>query len=251
MRRTSALQEGVACMRLLGRLFRRRRKVVSGGTLTPNGRLVARKISQDETESIRVVDRRGRSSEAEIDKSGNLSHSITGPSPRGEEGSLDVCSLLVERLNKEGSTWGRPFRPDGADRGVDCVAEDHEKKLHIQVTRIPSRSIWRKLAMLGSVGSQITVGEAAQDLFNAIQNKQSIPPHDRPAITLAIDSMDNPGHATPQVVKSFRRRYAHYVDSLGFSSVWVVGPVAAYVLRLDKGVPLHTTKAPRLNGPAA
>src|SRR6266446_5535619 len=67
-----------------------------GGNLPMSSKLIARKISDDKTEAIRVADDQQRSSAVDVDREGNLRHSIAGKSPKGEEGSSAVCALLVE-----------------------------------------------------------------------------------------------------------------------------------------------------------
>jgi hypothetical protein len=206
-----------------------------GGDLRMSGKLVARKISSDNTEAIRVADDQQRSSEADVDRQGNLRHSITGKSPRGEEGSCAICSLLVERLNKTGGNWGLPTKPDH-EYGVDCDTTDGLAALHIQVTRLPDRSMWAGLGRHGAFSKKTTVEQAADDLRQAIRHKQSIPPLQRSAVTLAIDAMDVPGHAVPSVAEVFRKRHGAEVSRLGFQSIWVVGPTADLVEQLDRSL---------------
>ena len=120
--------------------------VQTGGNIAPSGRLVGRKLSTDGTEAIRVSDSQKRSSATDLDTSGQLSYSIEGVSPRGESDTLDVCRTLIQRLNMSGGQWGAPTVPDGPEGGIDCVANDGQQALYIQVTRAVSKQdIWRQL----------------------------------------------------------------------------------------------------------
>ncbi len=203
------------------------------GSSSTSGRLVARKISKDGTEAIRVADDQGRSSAADVDDKGNIQTSIKGPSPRGEEGALNACALLIERLNLEGSNWSKPSRPVGNDRGIDCESADGEKKLQIQVTRLNDSAMWAALARDGSVKRPNTIDSAADDLRRAISHKEDIPSSIRSEVTLAIDAIDTSAHIVQTVAEQFKKKYGSDVGSLGFHSIWVVGPVVRLVFRLD------------------
>ena len=81
-------------------------------------------------------ERQGRACAASLDKNGNLSYSLTGSSPQGEEDTLRVCQILVSRLNQAGGNWGQPSLV--CDGPVDCEAGDLQftgRKLHAQVVR--------------------------------------------------------------------------------------------------------------------
>lgn len=195
---------------------------------------IARKNSSDKTEAIRVVDEQGRSSEADVNQQGNLSHSITGKSPRGREGEDVVSGLLVEHLNKnkEGEKWRTPIRVEH-EHGVDYETTDGRDKLEIQVTRLPDESMWMKLGRTGTFSKNTTIEKAADDLREAIRHKESIPARQRSTLTVAIDAMDTSGHAVPAVATVFRQRYGAEVQRLGFQSIWVVGPIVDLVEQLD------------------
>lgn len=205
------------------------------GTVGATGKLIARKISADKTEEevIRVVNGHLRSSSIELDEQGNLRHSIQGTSPRGEDGSVEVCNLLIERLNSDGACWGAASQPKGRERGIDCEAMYGARTLQIQVTRLPARRMWAALANRRAVSCQTTVDGAADELRKAIKHKESTPLADRPSITLAINALDTAGHALPAVAEHFRHKYGAEMSNLGFESIWIVGPIVSLVMRLD------------------
>jgi hypothetical protein len=111
-----------------------------------SGRLIAQKIPKDKkTEAIRILDDQGRSSTTDLDDRGMLRYSIEGPSSTGESGTLEVCSIFIERLNQDGSHWGKPHPPEGREVGIDCETTDGTSKLNIQVTRAADFQLWRIL----------------------------------------------------------------------------------------------------------
>jgi hypothetical protein len=211
-----------------------RREKDLGGNIPMGGRLVARKISTEGTEAIRGEDQ--RRSSADIDIDGKLSYIIKGSSPQGETGSIEVCKALIECLNKEGSHWREP-RPIDFSDDYDCIAYDGSQELHIQVTRALEERLWRLLANEGKAGEEhITVKEAADDLWHAIEKKKDY--GDKGNIILAIDARDTPGHALQVVVESCWQRHKMEIRELGFKAIWVVGPIEELIIQLDCPKPL-------------
>jgi hypothetical protein len=206
-----------------------------GGSISPSGRLVAQKDSTDGTEAIRVADSQKRSSATNLDANGTLSHTIEGPSPKGEADTLDVCRVLIKRLNMDGGRWSEPSRPEGPEGGIDCVASDGQQNLYIQVTRaVSNQDTWRQLRHSGSVATITTIEHAADDLLDCARAKARGVPRDQlSGIVLALDAMDNVSHSLKAVIMDFRKRHGHTVRALGFKAVWVVGPLESQTSRLD------------------
>ena len=221
-------------IRRIKEIFRPVRHIDIDGELSFETRFVARKISKDGTESIRIKESTGRAVDADIDDTGAVAIEIQGQSPQGEEGALAACQILVEHLNTGAATWGELIRDHQPERGVDCVAKDGDEELLIQVTRIPDPAFWRELADRMHLTRTSSTDKSALDLYSAIRKKQSIAPSSRECIVLAVDAMDTPAHATRPVVTILRNKYGHEIDALGFRSVWVVGPVEGACIRLDR-----------------
>jgi hypothetical protein len=205
------------------------------GNITSDGRLVARKDSDDGAEAVRVADSQKRTSATDLKVDGTLSYTIGGSSPQGEEDSLDVCKVLIQRLNLEGRRWAAPTKPGGPEGGIDCVTSDGQQELHIQVTRaVSNQDIWRKLGQSGTVATPTTVQDAANDLLNCAKVKaQRVPRDELARIVLALNAMDTPGHSLCAVTDDFRKRHGQAVRALGFKVVWVVGPLTELTTRLD------------------
>jgi hypothetical protein len=140
---------------------------------------------------------------------------------------------LIERLNQDGSHWGKPHPPEGREAGIDCETTDGTSRLNIQVTRSADIRLWRNLGKVGSAVEGVTIEEIADQLRAAIAHKESVPPSNRGNILLAFNALDTPGHAVGAAVDLFRRRYGAEVAALGFSAIWVVGPTVSLMMRLD------------------
>jgi hypothetical protein len=88
----------------------------------------------------------GRAASADLDEDGLLSFSVSGSSPQGEELTLIVCKLLVQKLNLDGHTWNEPVSGDGV---VDCQATDENDPsqfLKCQVVRaVSDQKLWKQL----------------------------------------------------------------------------------------------------------
>lgn len=197
--------------------------------------LVAERISSDGSKALRVSERE-TSAWADMDQVIPIRFGTQGEPRRGERDSIKVCSILIERLNSDGASWGTPKQPEGLEEGVDGVAHDvrdpSTKPLRIQVTRSLARTkYWAELDRSKQLGVQRTGSEEnlATDLFNAIQRKKN----HRKDVVLALNAIFTPGHAFVPVVTVFHSRYLRAVQSLGFEAIWIVGPTARYTAQLD------------------
>jgi hypothetical protein len=185
------------------------------------------------TEAVRITDGQGQESSTDLGPDGSLLTKLTGKSPQGESNSLEVCRILIRRLNENGCGWGEPDRPPGPEEGVDCIACSAGGKLKIQVTRIAGEKTWRDLANSGRFDDAHSILEAVSELRKAIRRKELIPPCQRKDLVLALDAIDTTEYALRPVVESFRNQYRSEVQGLGFQAIWVVGPLETMTLRLD------------------
>jgi len=219
---------------LIGKFQHRRQSADPGGNLTLSGSLVARKISSTGAQATRVVDAPASASVDKFDADAPIIYSITGDGPQGERLTIPICRILVERINELGEHWSTPTKPEGPEQGIDCVSTSGAESLFIQVTRsIGDESMWQGLAQSGSIARSAKEEDLADELFRAISHKETIPPVDRTNITVALDAYLSSGTTLPSVVAVFRSKYGESIRSLGFRSVWVVGPTTAHTTRLD------------------
>lgn len=206
-----------------------------GGSVSPSGRLIAQKESTDGTEAIRVLDSQKRSSATDLDSNEKISYTIQGPSPKGEENTLDVCRVLINRLNLEGGQWCEPAKPVELEGGIDWEAKDGEMVLSVQVTRaVSNQDTWQQLGQSGNVASITTIENAADDLLARAREKaRGVPRVQLSEIVLALDAMDTAGHTLKAVVNEFWKRHSATVRALGFKAIWIIGPLENQTSRLD------------------
>ena len=168
---------------------------------------------------------------------GQIQNNLSGSSRKGEQDTLHVCRLLVEKLNRDGATWNVPQLLDDVN-DVDCEATDMNASsvhLQIQVTRaICDPGFWSALANQRELSLQVSPGIAAAQLRQAIEKKESIPPRHRGQLVLALDANRLPAHSFNTVVAEFKKANLQWAQQLGFREIWIVGPVTDLVRRLDR-----------------
>jgi hypothetical protein len=180
---------------------------------------------------------RGRAASGDADDSGMIAITVSGSSPRGEEGTLESAQRLVEHLNLTGGRWAPPIEVVGVQH-IDATAERADgaegSALTIQVVRaLTDAAFWRSLGRSSNAAISIPVSEAAGLLKSAVEFKaDKIPREIRAALTLALDATDVPGLSLDPVVDEFNSAHGGWAESLGFESVWVVGPWREMVRRL-------------------
>jgi hypothetical protein len=175
----------------------------------------------------------GRAASADCDD-GLLSYSVSGSSPQGEESTLEVCKLLIQKLNLDGSAWDEPVQVKGSD--VDCETTDinnPSQRLQIQVVRaIADQELWKYLNTRGTAQeSNVDPSILRSYIEKAIKKKEKSA---RKGLTLVLDATLLPGIALDEVIEVFRDQRSAWASSLGFEGIWLVGPVNELVQRLDQ-----------------
>jgi hypothetical protein len=163
--------------------------------------------------------------------------SIEGDSRQGESGTIEVCGILVRRLNKDGFSWESPYDPTAdisrREEGIDCEAKDREKVLKVQVTRVET-DIWKDLSKNQKAGKISKIKCTVENIWNVILRKSNrIPPDQRKDLVLALDAIETPIYALENVVEAFGNKYGAKTTSLGYEAVWMVGPTEELTYRLD------------------
>jgi hypothetical protein len=173
-----------------------------------------------------------RSAAADLAPDGAVTDEIEGRASKKEASELRSATILVDRLNMLGANWSHPEARSGLEDGVDCIAHGADgKTLRIQVTT-PEREIWARLRNERSVGrANPSVDRAVEAQHGAIKAKALLA--GRENIVLALDATDSPRYALRAVVDEFRTRHSVWAASVGYLAIWVVGPVADMVYRLD------------------
>jgi hypothetical protein len=187
---------------------------------------------------VRVADSNRTSSGTDLDaERATLLYSIEGLSRQNEQGVERVSALLVERLNLDGAKWGPPVvkKLNEFEQGIDATAIDGTRFLRMQVTRAePSGEVWSRLRANGMTRGALSVEEAAAILRWAIERKASkAPTSQRAELVLVLDALDTASFALDAVVEAFRHKFGSWARSLGYESIWVVGPNVRLTARLD------------------
>jgi hypothetical protein len=179
--------------------------------------------------------REGGTSTADQSEEGALSYRLTGNSPQGEEDTPSACRILVATLNKAGGDWDEPTKGDGV---VDCEAVDRQcnkQKLRVQIVRANvDPDFWRTLSRDGKIEGNDTPEALVEQIKFAIDAKdKKIPKVSRRGLLLALDATRLPALSFDAVTEAFRSRWGPWAHTLGFDSVWLVGPSESLTWQLD------------------
>ena len=187
---------------------------------------------------FRESERQGRVASADENDDGLFSYTLTGTSPQGEEDTLPTCRILIQTLNAAGATWCDLAKPKNAGV-VDCTAvnrANRKEELNIQVVRaITDGQLWEKLARDGKIRESDVDKNALLELIKDSINKKArmIPCTIRRSIVLALDATRLPALTLDSVVSQCRDVLGPWIVSLGFQSVWLVGPTPDLTWQLD------------------
>lgn len=184
----------------------------------------------------------GRERAVSADQFGNGALHLTacGEPSHNEDGTLETCEMLIRRLNEiHDCYWGAPEKNDdpqlhyidAISRGIGAYAG---RELKIQVIRaVIVNDYWQALHKNGRSELTRTVDEMSDHLKKVIEKKVNrIPADVRQELVLALGAIDVPAAAFDDVINSFNRNHTRWVRTLGFQSVWVVGPTLRMVHQL-------------------
>ncbi|HEY8010940.1 MAG TPA: hypothetical protein VIE67_08065 [Rudaea sp.] len=197
------------------------------GTVTRGGKVVGF------SESLRE----GRAASGDFQHSGTLDYGFVGPTPKGEQGTLETCRTLVRVMNTDEPIWREPEALSTLPH-IDCrVArlDGHEPALDIQVVRaFVDPAFWQHVRQTGQgAGVSVTSKELAQGLLAAIELKANkIPLQARSSLLLALSALDSPVMAFDAVVDEFRNQFSLWAAAQGFLAIWLVGPNSMLTHRL-------------------
>ncbi|MEM4721763.1 MAG: hypothetical protein QXT73_06875 [Candidatus Methanomethylicaceae archaeon] len=211
----------------------KKEKELDGG-LTMHGRLVARKISPDGSDAIRVADDQRQSVTADLTSGGAARYEVAGKSSQNEEGTLYVCQILAHRLRDDRIVRGVQ-KATGPERGVDCEILTNTEILQVQITRPATPDFWKTLNTNAEAKRSISLTDAAADVVAVVKAKaQKTSFNDRAQIILALDATETAVHAMPSVVRVICEQYSNDIAKLGFKAVWIVGPTSELTFRIDQ-----------------
>ena len=194
--------------------------------------------------SFRESERQGRVASADENDDGSLSYILTGTTPQGEEDTVLTCRILIQAMNAAGATWGEPTEPKMT--GIaDCISvnkNNNKETLEIQVVRaVADKKIWAKLAKDGRICEQNVdkndLIEMIKDSINIKASEKKIPFKMRSKLVLALDATRVPVLVLDIVSQHCKNILGNWISSLGFQSVWLVGPKAELTWQLDDSDP--------------
>ncbi len=190
------------------------------------------------TVGFRESERNGRIASADQNEDGSLSYSLKGTSPQGEEDTLSACKILVQAINEAGGNWTQPKLGEGVE---DCIVADKTNQkniIRIQVVRaITDANLWRRLSEKGRIDqSDISKNDLLAQLKLSVEKKadnRKIPASIRINLLLALDATRLPALSFEDVIEEYVERYGFWTRSVGFESVWLIGPIPSLTWRLD------------------
>lgn len=190
--------------------------------------------SSDNSRSSLRMERDGLRGSVDVNADGSMASSLIGQPPDGELGEHLVCLHLVEHLNQEGGSWGAltfAIKDARKERGVDGWCHNLTgAKLQIQVTHADGE-VWARLNQAGSVSAvETSTAPVLEAMVGAIENKRL---HASADVVLALDATMSALAVMPAVIQDFRREHGTWAADVGYAEVWVVGPTADNVFRLD------------------
>ena len=192
-----------------------------------------------ETEAVQMSGDH-RNAGASVSEAGVVRYWISGAAASKGPVELQAATSLVQKLNAAGADWAPPklTQTDSdakREEGVDCTAvenTDPQKILRIQVTTA-NADAWGLLARDPSLLERCeTIESMVESICAAIEHKRSRA--DR-TIVLVLAAYDSPAHALHSVAQAFRVEHGEWARKVGFKEVWIAGPAAELVHRLDNG----------------
>ena len=181
--------------------------------------------------------RPGVQSTAQLSDHGDITLTATGPSPKNEEDTLEICARLVRALNAAGGVWAPPKPPrKGEEQGIDAYSTNAAgEPLQMQVTRSSNNEkMWQEVNNAGSTTVAYDATSAARELIGAVRKKATkYSAAQKRKMTLVLDAGRTPSHTFQNVFSAFRLEHLQECQKAGFAQVWAVGGNDSLVVMLD------------------
>jgi hypothetical protein len=204
-------------------------------TVCVRSALVATKHSGGREAGIRYSDSDGHAASADLDPDGSAIVGVQGVVPSGEAYELPTAQIFVEYQRGLGGHLEEPHKFEGAECGIDCIAENKDNRsepLHMQITNaFPDTAYWKKQKhSIERDFRELPVDKRVSHLWEALDKKRH---RHRKDTILLLSAWLSLAHATTEVVKRFRAVYGREARLVGFKEVWVVGVNTSHTFRLD------------------
>jgi len=164
---------------------------------------------------------------ADINHNEQVIHRHSDSSPQGEESTLEVCEIIVQKKNKLGDDWTKLTQSTGVADFISRSKSNMRRELRMQVVRANVDNIyWRELNVKKSLPEKIhSIEELCEIMKKAIDLKlERIPEVSREGITLVLDATVLPQLCMSDGVEYFKTKYGDNLKSTGFEEIWLVGP---------------------------
>jgi hypothetical protein len=93
-----------------------KKSIKTEGKLGMHGRLIAQKLSSDNSEAVRIADSKGQSMSTDMNENGEACFEIIGKSRQNEQGAVEICQILVSRLRRDGRNYEEPRKLRGVKK---------------------------------------------------------------------------------------------------------------------------------------
>jgi hypothetical protein len=160
---------------------------------------------------------------------------LWGEPPRNEDDSREVTEAFIDHLRKAGFSASSQLQGTG---DTDYTFELDGVTANVQVVRaMTDPQFWRTLFAEKEITAfKLTYAEAALAIRQAILHKgrpDAIPSAHRHTLFLLLDALRLPALSLGPVVRTFRKAHGPWAKELGFREIYIVGPDARFVQRLD------------------
>jgi hypothetical protein len=162
------------------------------------------------------------------DSAGAFTAELSDPLYRGRLAEAHALKVLVQAIQARGDqcillSSGRD------DRGEDGLLSINGHQIPVQVVTLPAKqSLWKDLALQGTVVRQGTNQDAVELIRQALDHKK-----DKAAGTLLVLDAAHVGAIIgPSLVESYHAVYGDPEQEFSLVEAWIVGPTAKSSIRL-------------------
>lgn len=163
------------------------------------------------------------------DSAGAFTAELSGPLDRGRPAEPRALKVLIQAIQARGDqvillSSGRD------DRGEDGLLSINGHQIPVQVVSLPAeQSLWKELALQGTVLRQGTNRDAVELIRQALDHKK-----DKATRTLLVLDAAHVGAIIgPSLVESYHAVYDDPEQEFSLVEAWIVGPTAKSSIRMD------------------
>ena len=161
------------------------------------------------------------------DSTGVFTTELSDPLDRGRPAEPRAIKVLIQAIQARGDQVIPLSGHD--DRGEDGLLSINRHHIPVQVVSLPAeQSLWKELALQGTVVRQGTNQDAVELIRQALDHKK-----DKATGTLlALDAAHVGAIIGPSLVESYHAVYGDTEQEFSLVEAWIVGPTARSSIRL-------------------